>query len=88
LGRLEAGQYLSPEMARRLSFNKKLIGKKVFCINYGGWYGQVKDMGSNIDEFLVERPNGKVFPVDIHDIRQIDDIMDNSIKQVKDIFDL
>jgi hypothetical protein len=88
LGRLEANQHQSMESARRLFYNKRLIGKKVFCINYGGWYGHVKDMGAHVDEFMVERPNGKVFSVDINDIRQIEDIMDNSTKHTKDIFDL
>jgi hypothetical protein len=85
LQRLSAYYRSSPEGKERLFFNSKMIGKKVFCITFGGWYGVVKDMGYTVDEFMVERPTGKCFPVSIYDVRLLDyNIQEEDSLVVKD----
>lgn len=85
LDRLSNNYKITHDEVKRLTYNAKMIGKKVFSLTFGGWYGIVKDMGYSVDEFIVERPNGKCFPVSIHDVRVLDyNIQENEPLNKKD----
>ena len=72
LERLANYYKITHDDVKRLTYNSKMIGKKVFSLTFGGWYGIVMDMGYTVDEFIVERPNGRCFPVSIYDVRVLD----------------
>ena len=75
-------------VARRIQYNKRLIGRKIYALNYSGWYGIVKDL-IDVDDFIVARPSGKEFVVNIHDIRQLEeDIVEEVKKETVDEFSL
>ena len=86
--KLISHMYNDWNITKRLQYNSIILGKKIFSVNFGGWYGYVKDM-EDIDDFIVARPNGREFVVNIHDIRQLeDDVQENKKDKIKDEFSL
>lgn len=56
----------TPEQKMREFYNLKMVGKRVFVTDFGGYYGDVESVSN--DTFYV-RQGDKLNKVNIHDIR-------------------
>lgn len=58
-------------MNQRLECNKKMVGKRVYCILKRGFYATVSE-ALNDDKFIIEDDRNYKHEVSIFDIRQVE----------------